>query len=78
MNISYTFFLWFFSIALANCFAEDAIEQTFIIGTKSDAKQLTGSAHVVDEEDISAFQYTDLTQILKGASKNTHFSTCSL
>lgn len=65
MNISYTFFLWFFSIALANCFAEDAIEQTFIIGTKSDAKQLTGSAHVVDEEDISAFQYTDLTQILK-------------
>ncbi|WP_101756704.1 hypothetical protein [Oceanicoccus sp. KOV_DT_Chl] len=45
----------------------ERLEETTIIGTKSDAKKVAGSAYVIDQSDLEIFAYSDINRILAQA-----------
>ena len=46
-------------------FAENSVlEEITIIGSRTDARDVSGSAYVVNEEDLERFDYVDLKKIL--------------
>jgi Fe(3+) dicitrate transport protein len=40
-------------------------EEITIVGTKQSAQQVTGSAHVISDDDLEIFSYTDIQRILR-------------
>ena len=44
---------------------EGPIEHVLIIGSKEDARELPGSGHVITEEDIGKFEYSDVNALLR-------------
>ena len=58
--------------SLASClaFADHAekaefFEEITIVGTKQSAQQVTGSAHVISDDDLEKFAYSDIQRILR-------------
>ncbi len=50
--------------AAASTDTKNTLEETLIIGSKEQAKQQSGSAHVVDEGELAIFSHNDITQVL--------------
>ena len=46
--------------------AEHQLSAVTIIGSEEQAKQIAGSAHVIDSEELAKFEYTDIQKILAG------------
>ena len=46
--------------------AEHQLSAVTIIGSEEQAKQIAGSAHVIDAEELAKFEYTDIQKILAG------------
>jgi len=58
------------SLAPCLAFADHAekaefFEEITIVGTKQSAQQVTGSAHVISDDDLEIFAYTDIQRILR-------------
>lgn len=45
---------------------EHQLSAVTIIGSEEQAKQIAGSAHVIDSEELAKFEYTDIQKILAG------------
>ena len=64
--------LFVISLTLTSAIAQAAdkvelpLSAVTIIGTEEEAKQIAGSAHVIDAEELAKFEYTDIQKILAG------------
>ena len=52
-------------VSVGAAFAENSVlEEITIIGSRTDAREISGSAYVINEEDLERFDYIDLKKIL--------------